>query len=160
MHQLCLARRSTLQGDPSDSPRLSASSICSRHIICCRGSAADFITLLLQLHRYVTVYWTIDLDTTSQISSRCISAKQFLQERVAVGRAAQEVLITQGEPPDRMPMHEDERRTSREASSSRLPPGRKILSRYCWPRAGSRGSALKTVSAMQVSLSITGESRT
>ena len=35
--------------------------------------------------------------------------------------------------------------TLRESISSRLPPARRILSRYNLPRAGSRGLALKTV---------------
>lgn len=43
--------------------------------------------------------------------------------------------------------------TSRESSSSRLPPARRILSRYCLPRAGSSGSALNTVAAQVQSAS-------
>ena len=73
-------------------------------------------------------------------------SKKFFKERITVRFSIQEVLcilyvnrtiISQGQ----------SSLTFRESSSSRLPPGHKILSRYSLPLAGLRGSVLNTVAA-------------
>lgn len=48
-------------------------------------------------------------------------------------------------------MHE-RKPTFKESISSRLPPGPRMECRYLAPRAGSRGSALKTVAGKAVKL--------